>query len=347
MLVLASRIEPDSGRVTHTGGLRIASVDQHDALDPQSPPSGTSGAGAEPDHEWLADARVRDIIAGLFGSAAFPGFPEGMDTRVGPLSGGERRRIALAKALIDEHDLLLLDEPTNHLDVEGIAWLADHLAKAKPALLTITHDRWFLDAVATRIWEVVGGQVLDYDGGYSAYILARAERDRQANTEWDRKQNLLRKELAWLRRGAPARTSKPKFRIEAANTLIAAEPPPRDTTELQKFATARLGRTVLELEDVSYAVRDGSDRKELFQHVTWQLGPGERLGLIGVNGSGKSSLIRLLLEQAEPDAGRVVRGVTVKAAHLSQEVAEIDPTWRVLESVEKVHSRSRSARARP
>ena len=335
--VLAKLDEPDSGRVTHTGGLRVALVGQHDSLDPEATIRHELVAD-KPDHEWLADARVRDVITGLFGGTEFPNFPEGMDTRIGPLSGGERRRIALAKALMSEHDLLLLDEPTNHLDVEGIAWLARHLAVAKPALLTVTHDRWFLDAVTTRTWEVVNGQVLDYDGGYSAYILARAERQRQADAEWDRKQNLLRKELAWLRRGAPARTSKPKFRIEAANALIAAEPPARDSTELQKFATSRLGRTVYELEDVSYSVGTGVERKQLLNNATWQLGPGERLGLIGVNGSGKSSLVRLLLGEVKPDSGRVVAGVTVKPAHLSQEVAEIDPTWRVLEAVEKVHS---------
>ncbi|MFL6111740.1 MAG: ABC-F family ATP-binding cassette domain-containing protein [Catenulispora sp.] len=335
--VLAKLDEPDSGRVTHTGGLRVAFVGQHDTLDPAATIRHELVAD-KPDHQWLADARVRDVIEGLFGGVEFPAFPEGMDTRIGPLSGGERRRVALAKALIGEHDLLLLDEPTNHLDVEGIAWLARHLATARPALLTVTHDRWFLDAVTTRTWEVVNGQVLDYDGGYSAYVLARAERQRQADTEWDRKQNLLRKELAWLRRGAPARTSKPKFRIEAANALIAAEPPVRDPAELQKFATSRLGRTVYELEDVSYAVGDGPERKQLLKDVSWHLGPGERLGLIGVNGSGKSSLVRLLLGEVKPDSGRVVTGVTVKPAHLSQEVAEIDPTWRVLEAVEKVHS---------
>ncbi|GAA2063278.1 ABC-F family ATP-binding cassette domain-containing protein [Catenulispora yoronensis] len=335
--VLAKLDEPDSGRVTHTGGLRVAFVGQHDTLDPGATIRHELVAD-QPDHEWLADARVRDVVEGLFGGVEFPNFPEGMDTRIGPLSGGERRRVALAKALMSEHDLLLLDEPTNHLDVEGIAWLARHLAVAKPALLTVTHDRWFLDAVTTRTWEVVNGQVLDYDGGYSAYVLARAERQRQADAEWDRKQNLLRKELAWLRRGAPARTSKPKFRIDAANALIAAEPPVRDPSELQKFAAGRLGRTVYELEDVSYAVGEGVERKQLLKDVTWQLGPGERLGLIGVNGSGKSSLVRLLLGEAKPDSGRVVAGVTVKPAHLSQEVAEVDPTWRVLEAVEKVHS---------
>ncbi|NUR31720.1 MAG: ABC-F family ATP-binding cassette domain-containing protein [Catenulispora sp.] len=340
--VLAKLDEPDSGRVTHTGGLRVAFVGQHDTLDPNASIRHELVAD-KPDHQWLADARVRVVIEGLFGGTGFPTFPEGMDTRIGPLSGGERRRVALAKALISEHDLLLLDEPTNHLDVEGIAWLARHLATARPALLTVTHDRWFLDAVTTRTWEVVNGQVLDYDGGYSAYILARAERQRQADAEWDRKQNLLRKELAWLRRGAPARTSKPKFRIDAANALISAEPPVRDSTELQKFAASRLGRTVYELEDVSYSVggdtaEGRSERKQLLQNVTWQFGPGERLGLIGVNGSGKSSLVRLLLGEAKPDSGRVVTGVTVKPAHLSQEVAEIDPTWRVLEAVEKVHS---------
>jgi ATP-binding cassette subfamily F protein uup len=333
--VLAKLDEPDSGRVTHTGGLRIAFVGQHDSLDPAATIRHELVAD-KPDHEWLADARVRDVITGLFGGTDFPSFPDGMDTRIGPLSGGERRRVALAKALINEHDVLLLDEPTNHLDVEGIAWLARHLATAKPALLTVTHDRWFLDAVTTRTWEVVNGQVLDYDGGYSAYVLARAERQRQADAEWDRKQNLLRKELAWLRRGAPARTSKPKFRIEAANALIDSEPPARDSAELTRFASARLGRTVYELEDVTYRVGSGDTERTLLQHVTWQLGPGQRIGLVGVNGAGKTSLLRLLTGVVQPAGGRVVTGVTVKPAVLSQEITEIDPELKVLKAVEEI-----------
>ena len=214
--VLAKIDEPDSGRVTHTGGLRIAFVGQHDTLDPDATIRHELVAD-KPDHEWLADARVRDVITGLFGGTDFPAFPDGMDTRIGPLSGGERRRVALAKALINEHDLLLLDEPTNHLDVEGIAWLARHLAAARPRAAG-RHPRPLVPG--RGLHPHVGGRqrpgAASYDGGYSAYVLARAERERQADTEWDRKQNLLRKELAWLRRGAPARTSKPRFRIEAA-----------------------------------------------------------------------------------------------------------------------------------
>jgi ATP-binding cassette subfamily F protein uup len=336
--LLAKMEQPDSGRVIHSGNAHLVVVGQHDELDPAATIRAQLLGGRE-EHEWAGQPQIRDVITGLFGGIDAPGFAQGLDTVVGPLSGGERRRIALAKALIepDASDLLiLLDEPTNHLDVEGIAWLARHLRQRRSALFVVTHDRWFLDEVCDHTWEVAGGQVHAYEGGYSAFILARAERARIADADWDRKQNLLRKELAWLRRGAPARTSKPKFRIEAANELIDSEPPVRDSAELTRFASARLGRTVYELEDVSYRVGEGERQRTLLQHITWQLGPGDRVGLVGVNGAGKTSLLRLLTGEAQPASGRVVTGVTVKPAVLAQEITEIDANMKVLKAVEEV-----------
>ncbi|HET9169344.1 MAG TPA: ABC-F family ATP-binding cassette domain-containing protein [Actinospica sp.] len=336
--LLAKQEQPDSGRVVHSGNTHLVVVGQHDELDPEATIRAQLLGGRQ-EHEWAGQAQIRDVITGLFGGLDAPGLPQGLDTVVGPLSGGERRRIALAKALIepDASDLLiLLDEPTNHLDVEGIAWLARHLRQRRSALFVVTHDRWFLDEVCDHTWEVAGGQVHAYEGGYSAFILARAERARVAEADWDRKQNLLRKELAWLRRGAPARTSKPKFRIEAANALIDTEPPARDSAELARFASARLGRTVYELEDVTYRVGSGDTGRTLLQQVTWQLGPGERVGLVGVNGAGKTSLMRLLTGAVQPASGRVVTGVTVKPAVLSQEITEIDPGLKVLKAVEEI-----------
>ncbi|NYI07886.1 ABC-F family ATP-binding cassette domain-containing protein [Allostreptomyces psammosilenae] len=336
--ILAKAEPADSGRVTHSGGLRLGMLAQGDALDPAATIR-AEVLGDLADHEWAGDAKVRDVLTGLFGGLDLPGFPQGLDTVIGPLSGGERRRIALAKLLIAEQDLIVLDEPTNHLDVEGITWLARHLKGRRSALVVVTHDRWFLDEVCTRMWDVQRGRVHEYEGGYSAYVLARAERERIAATEESKRQNLIRKELAWLRRGAPARTSKPRFRIDAANQLIADEPPPRDSSELMRFAGARLGKTVFDLEDVR--VEAGS--KVLLDHLTWQLGPGDRIGLVGVNGAGKTSLLRAMVAAAEreeqPAGGRVVVGKTVRLAYLSQEVAELDPTWRVLESVERVRQR--------
>ncbi|HEY5834212.1 ABC-F family ATP-binding cassette domain-containing protein [Streptomyces sp.] len=338
--ILARLEEPDSGRVTHQGGLRLGVLTQHDALDPGATIR-QEIVGDRPDHAWAGDAKVRDVLTGLFGALDLPGFAEGLDTVIGPLSGGERRRIALAKLLIDEQDLIVLDEPTNHLDVEGIAWLAGHLRARRSALVVVTHDRWFLDQVCTRMWDVQRGAVHEYEGGYSDYVFARAERERIAATEEVKRQNLVRKELAWLRRGAPARTSKPRFRIEAANALIEDVPPPRDTAELMRFANSRLGKTVFDLEDVTVA----AGPKVLLKHISWQLGPGDRIGLVGVNGAGKTSFLRALADAAvtggdrQPAQGRVVVGKTVKLAYLSQEVAELDPAQRVLQAVESVRQR--------
>ena len=338
--MLAKLEDPDTGRVTHQSGLRLGVLTQADSLDPKATVR-QEIVGDRPDHDWAGDAKVRDVLTGLFGALDLPGFPEGLDTVIGPLSGGERRRIALAKLLISEQDLIVLDEPTNHLDVEGISWLAGHLRARRSALVCVTHDRWFLDQVCTRMWDVQRGDVYEYEGGYSDYVFARAERERIAATEEAKRQNLVRKELAWLRRGAPARTSKPRFRIEAANALIEDVPPPRDTAELMKFANSRLGRTVFELEDVTVT----AGPKELLRHITWQLGPGDRIGLVGVNGAGKTSFLRALADAAasggdrQPAHGRVVVGKTVKLAYLSQEVAELDPAQRVLQAVESVRQR--------
>ncbi len=338
--MLAQLEEPDTGRVTHVGGLRLGVLTQHDSLDPTATIR-HEVIGDLADHEWAGNAKIRDVLTGLFGGLGLPGFAQGLDTVIAPLSGGERRRIALAKLLIGEPDLIVLDEPTNHLDVEGISWLAGHLQARRSALVCVTHDRWFLDQVCTRMWDVQRGSVFEYEGGYSDYVFARAERDRIAATEEAKRQNLMRKELAWLRRGAPARTSKPRYRIEAANELIADVPPPRDTSELMKFANARLGKTVFDLEDVT--VQAGE--KLLLKHLTWQLGPGDRIGLVGVNGAGKTSLLRALTEawrtagEAQPVAGKVSVGKTVRLAYLSQDVAELPPTLRVLEAVQQIRDR--------
>ena len=327
--LLSRREQPDSGRVTHAGGLRVAAVAQQDEHDPAATVRSVV-VGEGPAHEWAADARVREVLAGLFGDRS--DLDVMLDRPLGPLSGGERRRVALAHALVGEHDLLVLDEPTNHLDVEGIDWLARHLVARREALVVVTHDRWFLDAVCSVTWEVQGGAVDAYDGGYSAYVLARAERDRMQVAADTRRANLVRKELAWLRRGPPARTSKPRFRIDAANALIAAEPPPRDGVELMRFAGSRLGKTVYDVKDVTVEVGG----RVLLDHLTWQVGPGDRIGIAGVNGSGKTSLLRLLVGSLRPAAGTVVRGVTVRMAYLSQDVTELDPQLRVLEAVESV-----------
>ncbi|TAL21850.1 MAG: ABC transporter ATP-binding protein [Frankiales bacterium] len=319
--------EPHSGRVTHTSGLRVGVLTQDVRVDVRlTAHQATLGEAAE--HTWAGDARIREVLDGL----GLHGI--GLDSVIGTMSGGERRRVALAALLVQEWDLLVLDEPTNHLDVEGVAWLAAHLKQRSPAQahLVVTHDRWFLDEVNTLTWEVHDGVVDSYDGGYSAYVLARAERDRMASTAEQKRLQLVKKELAWLRRGPPARTSKPQFRIDAANALIADEPPARDDIALQRFSAARLGKTVYELHGVSLAF----GKKVLLENVDWNLGPGDRIGLVGVNGAGKSTVLRLLVGQQAPDSGRVVVGQTVKVAYLSQEVAELDPSLRVLEAVEQV-----------
>ncbi|WP_426565806.1 ABC-F family ATP-binding cassette domain-containing protein [Angustibacter sp. McL0619] len=332
--VLAGVQPVDDGRATQTGGLTVAMLGQDDELDPTSTVRACV-VGELADHEWAGDARVRDVVAGLLGGldAAAVG---GLDAVVGPMSGGERRRIALARHLVEDPDLLLLDEPTNHLDVEGVAWLARHLSARRPssALVAITHDRWFLDAMATTTWEVHDGQVEAYDGGYAAYVLARAERDRLAASTEERRQNLLRKELAWLRRGPPARTSKPKFRIEAANALVADVPPPRDDVELLRFATRRLGKDVIDLE----SVRVELGARVLLDGVTWLVGPGDRVGIVGVNGSGKSTLLQVLSGDVVPSSGRVRTGKTVRLAFLTQEVRELDALAerRVVDAVAEV-----------
>ncbi|GAA4486029.1 ABC-F family ATP-binding cassette domain-containing protein [Actinoallomurus oryzae] len=325
MSLLAGHTEPDDGRVTRARGARIGYLAQRDAF-PDGATVRSVVFGDRAEHDWAGDARARDILAGLLSDVP-------LDAPVAGMSGGERRRIALAALLVPETDLLMLDEPTNHLDIEAIAWLAGHLKDR--TLVVVTHDRWFLDEVTDRTWEVADGQVHRYEGGYSAYVLAKAERARLAAAAEEKRQNLLRKELAWLRRGPQARSSKPKFRVEAANALIADEPPPRDSVELVRFATARLGKTVYDVEDVTVQVGD----RTLFEHLTWQLGPGDRIGLVGVNGSGKTTLLRLLEGSVRPRAGRVVTGKTVRLAHLSQELGELDPSRRVLETVEEIKRR--------
>ena len=365
LAALAGQREPDGGRVTRTGGVSVAVLSQSDDLPPGATVR-TAIHGEVPEHEWASDPSVRDIHAGLIADLD-------LDADVATLSGGQRRRVALAAVLTRRADVVILDEPTNHLDVEGVDWLARHLqarfsgsgGRGSGALVTVTHDRWFLDAICTNVWEVVpgvdpgggrpqvAGRIETYDGGYAAYVLARAERARQAAVAAVKRENLLRKELAWLRRGAPARTSKPRFRIEAAEALIADVPPPRDTVALTAMATARLGKKVLDLEDVTvrYPVPSGradgadgvaaSSEREILRHVTWRLAPGERVGVVGVNGAGKTTLLRLLEGVQEPTGGRVVRGKTVQVTTLSQSTHELDALadLRVVEAVAMVGER--------
>jgi ATP-binding cassette subfamily F protein uup len=328
MKIIAGVEDPDSGRVTKSNAARIGILSQIDTAAADAT-VGDVVIGNREKHEWASDPQIREIFTGLFG-----GFDDHLFERVfSSLSGGEKRRVGLAKLLIDDLDLILLDEPTNHLDVEGVAWLAKHLNNRKDlALLVVTHDRWFLDAVTDRTWEVVLGKVEEYDGGYSAFVLAKAERSRQSNVLDARRNNLIRKELAWLRRGAPARTTKPKFRVDAANELISAEPAPRDSTELLKFALNRLGNTVFELHHA--LIRAGE--KKLIEDLTWNIGPGDRIGIVGVNGSGKTTLMRTLAGLHQLSAGKLVTGITVKTAFLTQHLDELDPEWRLLEAVEKV-----------
>ncbi|TAM68252.1 ABC-F family ATP-binding cassette domain-containing protein [Mycobacterium sp.] len=303
--------EPDSGRVTRRSGLRVGALNQADTLDPERT-VGWTLVGDAAEHQWAGDARVRDVVAGLASDI-------GWDATVATLSGGQRRRVQLASLLVGEWDVIALDEPTNHLDIEGITWLAGHLkqrwAPSTGGLLLVTHDRWFLDEVATTTWEVHDGIVEPFDGGYAAYVLQRVERDRMSAVAEAKRQNLMRKELAWLRRGAPARTAKPKFRIEAANQLIADVPPLRNTVELAKLATARLGKDVIDLLDVSVSF----DGRPVLRDIEWRIAPGERTGIVGANGAGKSTLLGLIDGTIAPDAGRVKRGKTVRLAVLDQQ----------------------------
>ncbi len=313
--MLAGTIEPDSGRVTYRGGLRLGMLGQRDDLDDEAT-VGFSVVGDAADHEWAADPQARDIISGLIADLDW-------GAQISSLSGGQRRRVALAALLIGDWDLLILDEPTNHLDVDGIAWLAKHVRSRWPknagALLLVTHDRWFLDEVCTKTWEAHDRIVEPFEGGYAAYVLQRVERDRIAAATEAKRQNLMRKELAWLRRGAPARTSKPKFRIEAANQLIADVPEVRHPIELKKMATARLGKDVVDLLDVSKHFGETTILKD----VTWRIGPGERTGILGPNGAGKSTLLGLVSGEIEPDAGRVKRGKTVQIGVLDQQFKDL------------------------
>ena len=326
--VLAGIEPPDEGRVTRANWARLGMLNQVDTAEPGATVRDVV-IGSKKTHEWASDSGVREILAGLFGGYN----SELMDRPFGSLSGGEKRRVGIAQLLIEPLDIILLDEPTNHLDVEGVAWLARHIRKRRDlAVVVITHDRWFLDEVSDQMWEVIDGKVESYDGGYSAYVLAKAERARQQAAEDARKNNLIRKELAWLRRGAPARTSKPKFRVDAANQLIASEPEPRNKAELLNFASNRLGTSVYEIHHARLAIGETT----LIDTLNWNIGPGDRIAIVGVNGSGKTTLMRTLAGQYRFAAGKLQVGMTVKAAFLSQHLQELDPSWRVLEAVEKV-----------
>ncbi|MEQ4518914.1 ABC-F family ATP-binding cassette domain-containing protein [Pseudarthrobacter sp. B907] len=333
MRLLAMRSTPDSGRVTKRSEVNIGYLDQSDVLDGDLT-VGAAIVGDQADYEWASNPRIREVMGGLVSDVDW-------HANVHALSGGQKRRVALAKLLIEDHDVIMLDEPTNHLDVEGVAWLSRHLkTRWRPnqgAFLVVTHDRWFLDEVCNKTWEIHDGIMDPFDGGYAAYVLARAERDRSASVMESKRQQLVKKELAWLRRGAPARTAKPKFRIEAANALIADVPEPRDSTALSKMATARLGKDVLDLENVSLDFLGGSAGQKLFDNITLRLAPGERLGLVGVNGAGKTTLLKLLNGEIQPTSGKVKRGKTVVTAVLSQEVKELDDVsdLRVIEVIER------------
>ncbi len=336
--LLVGTRRPDSGQVVRNRGASIGYLGQTEDFAVGASVRDVAIQGRA-DHVWAADAAKRAVVTNLLGTLD-------LAQPVAELSGGERRRVSLAAVLLAGHDLLVLDEPTNHLDVEVVAWLAGHLnllQSAGTAMLVVSHDRWFLDAVCNRVWEVHDGVVDAYDGGYAAYVLARAERVRQAATNESRRQNLLRKELAWLRRGPPARTSKPKFRIDAANVLIEDEPPARDTLRLRDFATARLGKDVFDLHQVNYELPDG---RTLVDHLDWSIGPGDRIGLVGVNGSGKTTLLRLLSGDLAPQRGRLKQGKTLRLGHLSQAVTELDDSEQVLESVQSLQRATRLATGR-
>ncbi|AXE39265.1 ABC-F family ATP-binding cassette domain-containing protein [Acidipropionibacterium virtanenii] len=341
--ILTGTVEPDAGSVTRTGSVSIGLLAQAETPVPGQTVRDLVVQG-RPDHVWASDPAARPIVEQMLADID-------LDSATSELSGGERRRAALVALMLGDHDLLVLDEPTNHLDVEAVAWLAGHLRALRAhgvAMLIVSHDRWFLDEVCNRVWEVHDATVDAYDGGYAAYTLARAERSRQAAANEARRRNLVRKELAWLRRGAPARTSKPRFRIDAANALIADVPDPRDKLELARFSASRLGKDVFDLDDVTLTLPDG---RSLLKHLTWSIGPGDRIGLVGVNGAGKSTLLNLLDQLIEPTSGRVKQGKTLHIAHLTQEVHELDadrPEGRetVLDSVQRLRQETTLATGR-
>ena len=329
--LLNGSILPDAGKISRSNMAICGLLNQFDVVNPKSRVYDYV-LGQLKEYEWRSDTKIREILGGLFGYES----QKILFREFGSLSGGEKRRAEIARLLIQPLNLILLDEPTNHLDVEGVAWLAQHLRERKNlAVVVITHDRWFLDEVSERMWEVINGSVQEYDGGYSAYVLVKAERNRQSSLENSKRHNLIRKELAWLRRGAPARTTKPKFRVDAANELISNEPDPRNKSELLNFASNRLGNTVYEIHNGKLDVED----KNLIQMLNWNIGPGERIALVGVNGAGKTTLMRTLHGSHKFSAGKLVRGITVKAAFLSQHLEELDPTFRVLEAVELIAHR--------
>lgn len=335
--IMTGALEPDDGRVTIANSASIGVLTQQQVGQPGDTVRHVL-LDDEPDHVWAAVPAKRALVHSLLAGIS-------LDRAIESLSGGERRRVGLVEVLMGEHDLIVLDEPTNHLDVEAVAFLADHLserARAGLAMLVVSHDRWFLDAVCTRIWEVHDGIVDAYDGGYAAHVLARVERQRQAAANEQRRRNLARKELAWLRRGAPARTSKPKFRIEAAEQLIGDVPPPRDKLQLEQFAISRLGKDVFDLTKVDYAVGN----RMLLEDLTWSIGPGDRIGIVGVNGAGKTSLLELLAGVREPSAGKVKQGRTLRIGYLSQAVAELDDSDRVLQSVKRLREETKLATGR-
>lgn len=316
MKLLTGRLEPDSGQVTIRSDTTIGMLDQSDATD-TSLTVGQAVVGDLAEHEWAGDSKIRDVIHGLVSDLDW-------DALVGSLSGGQRRRVALATLLIGDWDILALDEPTNHLDIEGIAWLAEHVKRRWPknagGLLVITHDRWFLDEVCNHTWEVHDGIVELFEGGYAAYVLQRVERDRMAASAESKRQNMLRKELAWLRRGAPARTAKPKFRVDAANQLIEDVPPVRNPIELQRLAVARLGKDVVDIENASVSFGE----RQVLRNVTWRIAPGERTGILGANGAGKSTLLGLVTGDIQPTSGRVKHGKTVQVGMLDQQFSQLE-----------------------
>ncbi len=315
LALLGGSLAPDRGRVTRRGGVSVLALSQDDALDPAATVADVV-IGDAPEHAWASDSRTRAVITGLIGDVPWEG-------RIGELSGGQRRRVDLARVLVGESDVLMLDEPTNHLDLVAITWLAGHLKTRWPkrsgALLVVTHDRWFLDEVCSSMWEVHAGRVARFDGGYAAYVLQRVERDEAAQATERKRRNLMRRELAWLSRGAQARSTKPKFRVEAARALIADEPPMRDALELRRTAISRLGKQVVDMENVT--VRFGET--VVLRDVTWHIGPGDRIGILGENGSGKSTLLNVIRGALEPASGDIRVGRTVRFATLSQHLDEL------------------------